>query len=125
NLLESIDGIRTMLLRDASVEATRVVMVTSAVAGEGKTTLASNLATSLARAGRKTLLVDCDLRCPAAHQLFEQTLQPGLSEGLLHEVHLAEAIRPTTPAQGLWLLPAPPSLRAGLPRLPPPRRPAI
>jgi capsular exopolysaccharide synthesis family protein len=105
-LLESIDAIRTRLLRDARVEATRVIMVTSAVPGEGKTTLAGNLATSLARAGRKTLLVDGDLRCPAGHQLFEQTLQPGLSEVLLGEVELAGALRPTTAAQGLSLLPA-------------------
>jgi capsular exopolysaccharide synthesis family protein len=106
SLLESIDAIRTMLLRDASLETTRVLMVSSAVAGEGKTTLATNLATSLARAGRKTLLVDCDLRCPAAHQLFEQTLQPGVSEILLGEVDLVDAIRPTTAIDGLWLIPA-------------------
>jgi succinoglycan biosynthesis transport protein ExoP len=104
-LLESIDGIRTLLLRDASVEATRVVMVTSAVGGEGKTTLASHLAGSLARAGRKTLLIDCDLRSPTAHQLFEQPAQPGFSEVLLGEVHMAEAIR-STAVDGLWLLPA-------------------
>jgi capsular exopolysaccharide synthesis family protein len=106
SLLESIDAIRTMLLRDATVDATRVIMVTSAVAGEGKTTLASNLATSLARAGRKTLLIDCDLRSPAAHQLFEQTLQPGFSEVLLGEIDLIDAIRPTTAIDGLWLVPA-------------------
>jgi capsular exopolysaccharide synthesis family protein len=106
HLLESIDAIRTTLLRDASALATRVIMVTSAVAGEGKTTLASNLATSLARAGRRTLLIDCDLRCPAAHQLFEQTLQPGLSEVLLGEIDLIDAIRPTTAMEGLWLIPA-------------------
>lgn len=104
-LLESIDGIRTILLRNASVEETRVIMVTSAVSGEGKTTLASHLATSLARAGRKTLLVDCDLRRPAAHQLFELPLQPGLSETLLNEVHVAEATRSTT-VDGLWVIPA-------------------
>src|SRR5262249_4517959 len=106
NLLESIDGIRTVLLRHASVNATRVVMVTSAISGEGKTTLAAHLATSLARAGRRTLLMDCDLRRPAAHQLFEQALQPGLSEVLLKEVLLAEAVRPTTALEGLFLLPA-------------------
>jgi capsular exopolysaccharide synthesis family protein len=106
NLLESIDGIRTVLLRDASVSAMRVVMVTSAASGEGKTTLAGHLATSLARAGRRTLLLDCDLRRPAAHQLFEQTLQPGLSEVLLKEIDLNEALRPTTALEGLWVLPA-------------------
>jgi capsular exopolysaccharide synthesis family protein len=106
NLLESIDGIRTVLLRDASVSAMRVVMVTSATSGEGKTTLAGHLAISLARAGRRTLLLDSDLRRPAAHQLFEQALQPGLSEVLLKEIDLTEALRPTTALEGLWLLPA-------------------
>jgi succinoglycan biosynthesis transport protein ExoP len=106
SLGESIDAIRTMLLRSAGADGTRVVMVTSAVAAEGKTTLASNLAMSLARAGRRTVLVDGDLRRPAAHQLFEQTLQPGLSEVLLGEVELADAVRPTTSDENLWLLPA-------------------
>jgi succinoglycan biosynthesis transport protein ExoP len=106
NLVESIDAIRTMLLRNASTENLRVVMVTSAVGGEGKTTLSSNLAMSLARAGRRTLLVDCDLRRPAAHQLFEQTLQPGFSEVALREVELPDAIRPTTADPNLFLLPA-------------------
>ena len=104
-LLESIDHIRTLLLRDASVEATQAVMVTSAVSGEGKTTLASHLATSLARAGRRRFLVDCDLRRPAAHQLFELPLQPGFSEVLMNEVHAAEAIR-STAVDNLWVMPA-------------------
>jgi capsular exopolysaccharide synthesis family protein len=103
---ESIDAIRTTLLRSAAADGTRVVMVTSAVSGEGKTTLAGSLALSLARAGRRTVLVDCDLRRPAAHQLFEQTLQPGFSEVLLGEVELPDAVRPTTSDENLWLLPA-------------------
>jgi succinoglycan biosynthesis transport protein ExoP len=106
NLIESIDAIRTMLLRNAGVENLRVVMVTSAVAGEGKTMLASNLAMSLARAGRKTLLIDCDLRRPSAHQLFEQPLQPGFSEVMLNEIDLPDAVRPTPGDANLFLLPA-------------------
>jgi capsular exopolysaccharide synthesis family protein len=106
NLIESIDAIRTMLLRNADVENLRVVMVTSAVAGEGKTTLASNLAMSLARAGRKTLLIDCDLRSPAAHVIFEQPLQPGFSEVLLSEVDLPDVVRPTPIDPNLFLVPA-------------------
>jgi capsular exopolysaccharide synthesis family protein len=95
-LLESVDGIRTVLLRDASVQETRIVMVTSAVSGEGKTTLASHLAGSLARSGRRTLLIDCDLRHPAVHQLFELPLSPGFSEAVLGEMHVVEVIRPTS-----------------------------
>ena len=106
NLIESIDAIRTMLLRNAAVENLRVVMVTSAVGGEGKTSLASNLAMSLARAGRKTLFIDCDLRRPAAHQLFEHPLQPGFSEVMLHEVELPDAVRTTSVDPNLFLLPA-------------------
>jgi capsular exopolysaccharide synthesis family protein len=104
-LLESIDAIRTVLLRDASVQATQVVMVTSAQDGEGKTSLAGYLAGSLARAGRRTLLLDCDLRRPACHQLFELPLQPGFSEVLLEEVDLESAVLPTTVAD-LFVIPA-------------------
>jgi polysaccharide biosynthesis transport protein len=106
NLIESIDAIRTMLLRNASAENMRVVMVTSAEAGEGKTALASNLAMSLARAGRRTLLIDCDLRRPSAHQLFDLPLQPGFSEVMLHEVDLPDAVRVTAVDPNLSLLPA-------------------
>ena len=105
HLLESIDAIRALLLRDSAVEATRVVMVTSAVAGEGKTTLASHLAGSLARAGRRVLLADCDLRTPAVHQVFELPLQPGFSEVLLEEIDLANAVQNTAVA-GLNVLTA-------------------
>jgi capsular exopolysaccharide synthesis family protein len=104
-VVESIDAIRTLLLHDANVEAARVVMVTSAAPGEGKTTLACSLADSLARAGRKTLLIDCDLRTPAAHQMFELPLQPGFSEILLGEIDAADAIQ-ATPVPGLSLVTA-------------------
>ena len=105
SLLESIDGIRTVLLREASHQETRVVMVTSPVCGEGKTTLASHLAGSLARSGRRTLLIDCDLRHPAVHQLFELPLSPGFSEAVLGEMHVVEVIR-STPIKGLSVITA-------------------
>jgi capsular exopolysaccharide synthesis family protein len=104
-VLESIDALRTVLLRGPASEAPRVVMVTSATSGEGKTTLAAHLAGSLARAGRRTLLIDGDLRNPAAHQLFELPQQPGFSEALLNEVELTEAVKPT-PLEGLSFLAA-------------------
>jgi capsular exopolysaccharide synthesis family protein len=104
-VMESIDAIRTRLLHEADVRSTRVVMVTSATAGEGKTTLASALASSLARAGRKTLLLDGDLRRPTVHELFEVSMQPGFSEVLLGEVEVSEAAI-ESPQENLYLLPA-------------------
>ncbi len=104
-LTESVDAARAVLLHAARAEGLHTVMVTSAVAGEGKTSLSCHLATSLARAGRKTLLIDCDLRSPAAHRLFELPAVPGLSELLRGEVDIPEVIR-GTPANDLWLIPA-------------------
>jgi capsular exopolysaccharide synthesis family protein len=104
-LNESMDAIRTLLLHAARTESLQVVMVTSAAGGEGKTSVASHLAASLARAWRKTLLIDGDLRNPAAHKLFDMLLEPGLSEVLRGEINLADAIRPT-PLSRLSLMPA-------------------
>jgi capsular exopolysaccharide synthesis family protein len=104
-VMESIDALRAALLHEHASRAIRTVLVTSAVAGEGKTTLAAALASSLARAGRKTLLLDGDLRRPSVHQMFELAPQPGFSEVLLEEVPLADAIV-ETPLENLWVLPA-------------------
>jgi polysaccharide biosynthesis transport protein len=104
-LTESIDATRTMLLHAAQSESVRVVMVTSALQGEGKTSLSSHLAASLARAGRRIVLIDGDLRRPSLHRLLEQPEGPGLAECLRGEAALADAVRPTT-IGGLSLLPA-------------------
>jgi succinoglycan biosynthesis transport protein ExoP len=98
-LVESIDATRTMLLHASRTESIRVVMITSALKGEGKTSLASHLATSLARAGRKTLLIDCDLRKPALHRLFDVPPEPGMCEILRGETEAAAVIHPTPAAE--------------------------
>lgn len=104
-LMESVDTIRTILLHSARTTNTRVIMVTSAVGGEGKTSLASQLAASLARAWKKTLLIDGDLRNPTSHKVFDIPQEPGLSEVLRGEMSAAEAVR-STPLSRLWILPA-------------------
>ena len=91
-LLESIDATRTMLIHAARSGSHRVIMIASTLSGEGKTSLASHLATSLARSGQKTLLIDADLRCPSIHRLFDLTLDPGLSELLRGEVAFEDVI---------------------------------
>ncbi len=104
-LAEAVDAIRTQLLHAARTEKLQVIMVTSAQGGEGKTSLATQLAASLARAWRKTLLIDGDLRHPATQQLFDVPLEPGFSEVLRGEVNLGDAVRPTAISR-LWLMPA-------------------
>jgi polysaccharide biosynthesis transport protein len=104
-MIESVDGIRARLLHAGRSETLRVVMVGSAVSGEGKTTLASHLAASLARGGRRTLLVDGDLRNPAAHKLFGMTAGPGFSELLRGELEPNQVVQ-NTPLENLSLLAA-------------------
>jgi succinoglycan biosynthesis transport protein ExoP len=104
-LTDSIDGVRTILMHDSTSKRRQVVLVTSAATMEGRTTVASQLAASLARAGRRTLLIDGDLRRPALHALFDAPLEDGLCEVLRAEVDVADVIRPTH-AEGLWLLTA-------------------
>ncbi len=59
---ESIHGLRAKLLRHMGSKGSGVIMVTSTIAGEGKTTISENLAMSIATAGYKTVLVDIDLK---------------------------------------------------------------
>lgn len=104
-LAESVDTARTMVLHAAQTEGLRVVMVTSSMPGEGKTSSATHLAASLARSGRKTLLVDCDLRNPTAHRLFQMTRTPGFADVLQGQADLASVIR-ETPVEGLSVITA-------------------
>lgn len=100
-----IDSFRTILLHGDVGRKLRVVLVTSAEPGEGKTSLSGHLAASLARSGRKTLLLDGDMRRPTAHQLFGLERGPGLSEVLRKEATPETAIQPTG-VTGLWVLTA-------------------
>jgi len=91
-LTESVDGIAARVLRKAEMEHNRVIMVSSATGGEGKTTLATQLALSLARAGRRTVLVDFDLRRPAFDEVFGLPLEPGVCEALREHDPQATAV---------------------------------
>jgi capsular exopolysaccharide synthesis family protein len=104
-LVESIDSVRTMLLQRRVVGETSLLMIASACSGEGKTTLAGHLAASLARAGCRTLLVDCDLRNPSLHKLMSVSRTPGIGEVLSGKARAEEALNATAVEQ-LSFLPA-------------------
>ncbi len=101
-LSESIAGIRANLLRQDDV---RVVMVTSAVGGEGKTTVATQLAMSLARAGKRTALVDFDLPRPSVSSVFNIELEPGVCDILRGECDIDDVVNDTV-LPNLFVIPA-------------------
>jgi capsular exopolysaccharide synthesis family protein len=102
---EWVDATRTCLLQVAREKDARVVLVTSALGGEGKTSLSCHLAGSLARASFRTLLIDGDMRRPSIHRAFDVAARAGLSELLRQEVELDQVIHETAIA-GLWLIAA-------------------
>jgi capsular exopolysaccharide synthesis family protein len=95
----------------------RVLLVTSAGPGEGKTTIVSNLAIVLAQLRRRVLIIDGDLRKPRMHQVFAIPNERGLSS-ILSDDRVApdafDGIIHETPMEGLYILPSgPPSQSAG------------
>lgn len=105
--VEAMRLIRTRLERQMTDK--KVLMITSSIAGEGKSTVAANLAISMAGKGKKVILVDCDLRSPSVTRLFGIKKKfPGLVPLLRGRCKLEEAVydveyngKPT----GLTLLP--------------------
>jgi capsular exopolysaccharide synthesis family protein len=97
-LTECVDTTQTMLVHalESPKPGGRSILVSSALPNEGKTMLACHLATSLARSGFRTLLVDGDMRCPAVHRVLALAAGPGLCELLRGAATLDESLRATT-----------------------------
>jgi non-specific protein-tyrosine kinase len=84
--------------------AVKTIVVTSATVGEGKSTTASNLAITMALAGKQVILVDADLRRPAVHRIFGYSHEVGLTSLLLDEHMATDDVLLDTPVPGLTLL---------------------
>ena len=102
---ESFRSIRTNVLFSSADEGSRLVVVTSSAPGEGKTAVSTNLSLALAQSGHRVLLIDADMRKPRVHEVFSQPLAPGLSNLLVGDKQVSEAIK-ESPQQGLWMMPA-------------------
>lgn len=100
----SADALRTAILYNRALPA-QCVLVTSATGQEGRSTVASQLAISMARAGKTTLLIDGDLRNPQQHTAFSVQPHGGLGEMLRGEQTPDQAIMATA-VENVWLLSA-------------------
>ena len=96
---ESVDALAARLLRKTDQEPMRVLMISSAMPDEGKESLSTDLAVSMARKGRRTVLVDFNLREPWLSEEFEKRYgmpldpEPGVSEVLLGRADLPAVIQ--------------------------------
>jgi len=102
---EHIRMIRTALLERTAQGDASAVLITSAGAGAGKTTVAWRLALSLAQCNKRVLLIDADLRNPSLSERYAETTGPGLVGLLRGEATDADAIRPSE-TEGLYVLPS-------------------
>jgi tyrosine-protein kinase len=99
----AIRTLRTNLERLSREQPVHVLVVTSSLPGEGKTTVSGSLAVALARLDANILLVDADLRRPGMAKLFGGDPRPGLAEVLRGDADLEDCIRPGS-VPGLHLL---------------------
>jgi capsular exopolysaccharide synthesis family protein len=103
---EAIRSLRNTILLSDFDSRLHSIVLTSATPGEGKTTLAAHLAVANADRGKKTLLIDGDLRHPSLHTKFGLNPHIGLSNVLTGELSWEEVIIPIEGTSNLSLIPA-------------------
>lgn len=92
---EAYKSIRTNLQFAVQKKGCKIIAITSAQPDEGKSTSCSRLGIVIAQTGAKVLMIDCDLRKPSIHKLFQQKSIPGLSDILGGMSDLETAIQET------------------------------
>ena len=102
---EAYRSLRTNLLFSQAVHELRTLVITSATPAEGKTTTAANLVSTFAQQGVRVLLIDCDLRRPRVHTVMSMSREPGLTQLLLEQVTVDQAVRAGS-IPNLFVLPA-------------------
>jgi tyrosine-protein kinase Etk/Wzc len=104
---ESFRTLRTNIHYAQPDKAASQILITSAGPSEGKSTVVSNLALTIANTGKKTILIDCDLRKPNIHNFFELSRDPGVTTILSQEQSWSEVMRETG-VENLWVIPSGP-----------------
>ena len=104
---EAVRGVRTAIFFDHRQYQSKVFQMTSPLPGDGKSTVAANVGCSIAQSGKRTLLIDLDLRSPRLSLRFNLESKVGLTNVLNGEMGPAEAIH-QTPIENLDILPCGP-----------------
>ncbi|WP_310467430.1 polysaccharide biosynthesis tyrosine autokinase [Sphingomonas sp.] len=107
HISEAYQGIRASVELSTEAGTPKTMLVTSSRPGEGKSTTALVMARDAAKAGRKVLLIDADMRRPSLHRLLNLRQDPGLSSFLTGQI-LVESIIHETDTPGLSFIPAGP-----------------
>jgi len=105
DVAESYRSLRTAIYFGSKDVPARTILITSPERGDGKTTLASNLAISMAQASRRTLIIDADMRAPMQDLIFSMNGRQGLASVLTGKGTIEDCIRHTG-IENLDLLPA-------------------
>jgi capsular exopolysaccharide synthesis family protein len=105
---EAYRALRTSILLSSFGAPPKVILVTSAMPQEGKTTISANSALVLAQRGSRVLLVDADLRRPGLEKLFGLKPHRGLSTLISGSDKVEDVILPLPDVPNLWILPAGP-----------------
>lgn len=103
---EAYRTLRTNIQFSSIDSKSKTLLITSSSPKEGKTTTAVNLAVSMAQEGKKTVLIDCDLRKPKIHRIFKLSNEEGgLSNILIDEIKSEQGIKETE-VPNLYVLPS-------------------
>ena len=94
-MAEAARSLRTNLMFMNPDKPYRRILVTSAAPSEGKTTVAVSVAVSLAQGGQRVCIIDCDLRRPRLHRIFDRAGDIGLMNAVVGEATIAEVAKPT------------------------------
>jgi tyrosine-protein kinase Etk/Wzc len=105
--IEAYRTLRTSILLSAN-PVPRMLLITSALPSEGKTTVTVNLGATLASLGSKVVIVDCDMRRPCCHRSTGVENRPGFVRCLTGHIDLAEAILPVPGVPNLSVIPCGP-----------------
>ena len=95
-IAEAYRSVRTSLLLSDEKSVPRVVLVTSSMPGEGKTTASINIAITFCQTGLRVLLIDADLRRPGCHRALQVDNSRGLSDYLRGELGWRDVVKPTS-----------------------------